>query len=811
MELESLVTYLLGDNLDLKKKLTEAEQAFKHFEKVANKSTSKVMDDMERMGKSAIGLAASIVGIGGAMDAAFRGIRLAADAEALSVTFRVLVGDVEKADAALRDLQKFALTTPFEMPELMEASRMMLAFGEEVENIVPAMRMMGDIAAGVDVPLKDLAYLFGTLRAQGRAFTVDIRQFASRGIPIYLELAKVFNLVSSNATKTTKEVRQKLDKMIEAGQVSFEQVEEAFKRMTGPGGKFFNMMDARSKTLKGLFNEMKESIDLSLRAIGESLIKGLDLHLVVKNITKATEAFNQWLGSLSVGTRKAIILMASLAAMFAVLTVSAIAFKVVLSFVFGPLGLVIGAITTLIGLTTMWVDSVGGLQEAWAIVKMRAEEFWNFIRPALPALLIILAYFFPVLAAIGVAVALVADNWDEVSAALSTFWAEAKPILRDVRELLNTIAVIARDHLVFAFETIVDVVKMLGETAADIQRKIEEFWQSLTDGGKDALRTVGALVIALMGPLGTAFEFLERQVRKPWSELKKDIREAIMSIEFFFHNFRLYFMSALADGQLFMTRFFDGIEDFFTRVMPKVLSWFQENWKAVFMAAWNIGKAFVGNLVQLIISGVESVPDIITGKLKLTDLLADHFNSFKVDVAAAIGEVPALTIGPRQKTEAEKAAEALVEEYAKAIGFEWERFKKNREKQFALEDAFPLVRASAKFMVGFQFMQAEDAAMAAGERVGISFGAGLDKGMPQKWDAVLSGSAEAISRLESYKSQFPIDLQQKAEAPKVVVQTTPPPPNSTEVAMLQQLVKIAVGINQLVNKPGVQLIPAALD
>lgn len=812
LELETLVTYLVGDNSDLKKKLQEAEKAFELTQRVANRATSQILSDMQRMGAGAIGLAASVVGISSAMDTLFRGVQLAADAEALSVTFRVLVGDVEKADNALRDLQQFALTTPFEMPELMESARMMLAFGEEVENIVPAMRMMGDIASGIDAPLKDLAYLFGTLRAQGRAFTVDIRQFASRGIPIYLELAKVFGLVDENARKTTKEVRQQLDKMIEAGQVSFEQVEEAFNRMTGPGGQFFGMMEQRSKTLKGLFNEMKESIDLSLRGIGESLIKGLDLHLVVRNVTRLTEQFNKWLSGLSPGVKKAISLFLSLSAVVVGITIAFAAISFLFGLVFTVTGGIAAAIAIVIGLIAIWVDSVGGLSEAWSIVKQKSEEFWDFIRPAIPALAVLLSVIFPIVGALGLAIGLLVTYWDDVTEAVSNFWRESQPVLRDVRELLNTVAIIVRDHLVHAFEWASRQARDFRDWVAEITDEIEQAWEEMDRGVKDVFNTVNDFVGFLLMAFGPAVDFIRKQFGKTWREFRDDLRENIMRVEFFFKTFRTHAGYAIAVAHNEIVKFIAIVSDLFTRILPKSLDWFTSNWKAVFTAAFNVAKAVVENMINLLVEGIKSIPDIISGDLRVADLIKKHNDKFVTDIKAAIGNVPPLELGMRPDTDAEKAAREWVGEFERDLDMEWDRFKRNRAKKFQLEDAFDAVRVGAKVLLGLEFGQLDQAAADAGQRTGNIFSTEFGKATSTRWDAALFGSSEAISRIEAYKNQFPIDLQQRADAqPKVVVQTTPPPANSTELAMLQQLTMIAVGVNELVKKPGVPLIPAALD
>lgn len=167
-----------------------------------------------------------------------------------------MLGSADKARTLLGQINKFAAETPFEFPELAQATRQLVAFGFSAEEAFDTMKQLGDVSAAVGAPINDLAYLMGTLRAQGRAFTIDIRQFAMRGIPIYEYLAKVFK------TNT-----QEVTKLIEAGKVGFPEVQQAFQMMTAEGGKFHNTMAKQSKSLNGLFSTLKDTLGLVGRNI----------------------------------------------------------------------------------------------------------------------------------------------------------------------------------------------------------------------------------------------------------------------------------------------------------------------------------------------------------------------------------------------------------------------------------------------------------------------------------------------------------------------------------------------------------------
>ena len=164
------------------------------------------------------------------------------------VAFETMLGSADAARQMLTDLANFAAKTPFELPEVVTAGKQLLAYGIEAGNVIETMKILGDVAAGVGSPVGDLAYLFGTLKAQGQAMMVDMRQFANRGIPIWEEMAKVMGV-------TVEETRA----MVTAGKIGFPQVEQAFINMSSEGGKFYNLMEKQSATFGGV---MSNSIDI---------------------------------------------------------------------------------------------------------------------------------------------------------------------------------------------------------------------------------------------------------------------------------------------------------------------------------------------------------------------------------------------------------------------------------------------------------------------------------------------------------------------------------------------------------------------
>lgn len=175
----------------------------------------------------------------------------------LELAFNTMLRSTEKSQVLMSQLVDTAARTPFDLTSIAQGAKQMLAFGSNVESVVDEIVMLGNVASGVSAPLGDLIYLYGTLRSQGRAYTVDIRQFAGRGIPIYEELGKVLNAD-----------RQELNKLITEGKVGFPEVEKAFKNMTSEGGIYFNLMQEQSKSLTGMLSNLGDAWDSALNKLG---------------------------------------------------------------------------------------------------------------------------------------------------------------------------------------------------------------------------------------------------------------------------------------------------------------------------------------------------------------------------------------------------------------------------------------------------------------------------------------------------------------------------------------------------------------
>lgn len=189
------------------------------------------------------------------------GTKLASQAEQVEVAFTTMLGSAEQAKALMGQIRDFAASTPFQQDELVQAARQLSAFGVQAGDIIPTMRMLGDISAGIGAPITEIAELFGKAKVQGRLFMEDINQFQGRGIPILQALADTMGVA-------VDQVRE----MVSNGQVGFYELQGAFKSLTGEGSKFGGMMEKQSETLVGMWSTIKDQVSQMALEWGEVLL-----------------------------------------------------------------------------------------------------------------------------------------------------------------------------------------------------------------------------------------------------------------------------------------------------------------------------------------------------------------------------------------------------------------------------------------------------------------------------------------------------------------------------------------------------------
>ena len=177
----------------------------------------------------------------------------------LEIAFGTMLKSKEKANALMAQMTDLAAKTPFGLQEVSEGAKRLLAFQVPAEEVTETLRRMGDVAAGLGVPMERLIHVYGQVKAQGRMFTNDLYQFMNAGIPMISELSKAVG-------KSETEIKE----MVAEGKIGFAEVQAVIKNMTDEGGTFYNLMDAQSKSLGGQISNLKDNFAQVLNEIGKA-------------------------------------------------------------------------------------------------------------------------------------------------------------------------------------------------------------------------------------------------------------------------------------------------------------------------------------------------------------------------------------------------------------------------------------------------------------------------------------------------------------------------------------------------------------
>lgn len=245
---------ITGDNSNFLQKLEESRNGVRRTSKQIEESGMGIEHLFKRMTTAAAAFGVSL----GAKQLVSDITRVRGEFQQLEVAFKTMLGSERQSNELMSQLVSTAAKTPFDLQGVANGAKQLLAYGTEAKDVNATLIRLGDIAAGLSIPLNDLVWLYGTTMTQGRLFTQDLRQFQGRGIPLADELAKQFGVT-----------KDKVGELVTAGKVGFPEVQKAIEAMTNEGGKFGGLMEEQSKTISGQISNIEDSISTILNKIGK--------------------------------------------------------------------------------------------------------------------------------------------------------------------------------------------------------------------------------------------------------------------------------------------------------------------------------------------------------------------------------------------------------------------------------------------------------------------------------------------------------------------------------------------------------------
>jgi Mg2+ and Co2+ transporter CorA len=149
--------------------------------------------------------------------------------EMIQTNLEVVLGSAEGAKKAFEELKEMGARTPFDVAGLANAAVQLKQTGTQMEDMTRILGMLGDAAGGSNEKFNRLVANYAQVQSLGKTTSMDIKQFAMMGLPIYDVLREMG--VRGNATA--------------------EEITKAFEKMTQKGGAFYNGMAKGAETLQG--------------------------------------------------------------------------------------------------------------------------------------------------------------------------------------------------------------------------------------------------------------------------------------------------------------------------------------------------------------------------------------------------------------------------------------------------------------------------------------------------------------------------------------------------------------------------------
>jgi tape measure domain-containing protein len=166
------------------------------------------------------------------------------------IAFTTMMGSAQLAQDHLKELQQFALKTPFQFAELIDASQRMQALGFRAEQVIPILTDVGNAVAaagGGSERLDRVTLALSQIQSKGKVMTQELNQLAEAGIPAFKILQE-----------TLHKSRSEINDLVKDGQISSKVFIDAFQKFSQQN--FGGLMEAQSKTFSGAMSNIKDAL-----------------------------------------------------------------------------------------------------------------------------------------------------------------------------------------------------------------------------------------------------------------------------------------------------------------------------------------------------------------------------------------------------------------------------------------------------------------------------------------------------------------------------------------------------------------------
>lgn len=380
--IEVLIKGLVSD--DFKKALNQASQSVEGFANKVAQSVENASKRFEGMNKGFDALGKSMIGIGAALSIgitaptvalAAGAVKAGANIEKLTIAFQPLLGSAQAATKRMGELQQFANYTPFALPEVAKASRMLEVMTKGALATGDALRMVGDVASGVGIGFDEVAMWVGRLYDGLKS-----------GRPVGEATMRLQEMGAMSG-----DTRNKLEQMSASGA----KFSEVWAVATQAFGRFAGGMELQANTVEGKISTLGDSAQTALAALGRSFEDAtktvLDfatavtdklgalaelfgrLPAPVKYVTLAVVALAAALGPLLVALGALLVALPSLIAGWAALTTAIGVAQLALAPMIATIAAFAAPVALIVAALAVWAVAIYRIRDAWKAAREEQE------------------------------------------------------------------------------------------------------------------------------------------------------------------------------------------------------------------------------------------------------------------------------------------------------------------------------------------------------------------------------------------------------------------------------------------------------
>lgn len=238
----------------------------KGMDKASNKATS-LGSVIGKVGQNIASFMLYDVGknlVTGFINATKAGIDYNATLETSSIKWETLLGSQEKANKMLKDIEKFAATTPFEKMGVEAMATQLHNAGFEGQSLFDQLTKFGDLSGAFGIQadsLQEMVRQYAQVKQAGVAYTEDLNILQDRGIPIYKALAEELGINTADVKKWASE-----------GKISADIYQSALDNLASSveGG-----MVKQSKSFSGMVSTLKDNMSQAAGILAQPIFDKL--------------------------------------------------------------------------------------------------------------------------------------------------------------------------------------------------------------------------------------------------------------------------------------------------------------------------------------------------------------------------------------------------------------------------------------------------------------------------------------------------------------------------------------------------------